>query len=741
MDGASEPGWLVRREIALIKASAGVDEAGVELVTGEGAGIAFTIATERSVHPSKADIRPVEPILFTYESPDDIGLGPPATIVSTRPDFPRDLGHLNPVRPGLPPSLCLAAAGLRGIYERFGIEGVLERLRNFLRDAKIGALMQDGWEPVPFGQGSNVRPGVLDAAFFQELAARQPGGGVALGAAGVKKNFAGLKPQAVPLTHLKQALEELKSKDEPKREVPWVFVWPDAATPFADPVFGDWTTYGEIAAGLEILGLKQRYETALGEALVNGVKFNNVDLDSRCAVVVVVGVWRPQPLRASIFGLSSDDAARRLELRAYLVVGTAKDPPLQAHHPATVIVSHCLPGPELYRFTSGVTGSREHKLIGAGALGSAIAEDLLRSGATKLVVVDKELLDPHNLARHAGRKADVFSAKVDAIASLAEELAMGQVAVIEPRQTDITRMTSKDIVAMASAGPIIDATASEGVRRHLAHVQQTADLSVLRTEIFDRGRLGVLFQSHASGADLIDLYCCLLLAATTDASVHDWLRRNESDPAVLDHLQLGFGCASLTTKLPGFAVRQHVSAFLPSILGAYTASGIGLNPLDEAFRPTGWRWIDVPPFVTFAPKPGSDWRVRVHPGAFEVMVRERANALPNETGGYLYGGWDARARVVSIVFASELPPGSRATPGAVELGPAGTTEDERRLEHATRGRLHLLGSWHSHTGKSAALSGIDLKTLGDHATVDRLRFVPTVGIVVADGDRQVFLEV
>jgi hypothetical protein len=741
MDGASEPSWLVRREIALIKASSGVDEASVQLATSEGAGIAFSVATERSVHPPKADIRPMEPILFTYESPDDIGLGRPAAIVSMRPDFPRDLGHLNPVRPGLPPSLCLAAAGLDGIYERFGIEGVLERLRNFLRDAKIGALMQDGWEPVPFGQCSNVRPGVLDAAFFQELAARQPGGGVAFGAARVRKDFAGLKHQAVPLAHLKKALEELRPEHEHKCEVPWIFVWPDATHPVAEPVFGDWTTYGEIAAGLEPLGLKQRYETALGEVLVSGVNLNDVDLDSRRAVVVIIGVWRPQALRASIFGLSSDDAARRLELRAYLVIGTTMDPPLQAHHPATAIVTHCLPGPELYRFTSGVTGSREHKLMGAGALGSAIAEDLLRSGATKLTVVDKETLDPHNLARHAGRKADVFSGKTDAIGSLAEELAMGQLAVIEPNHTDITRMTSEDIVAMASAGPIIDATASEGVRRHLALVQQKAEISVLRTEIFDRGRLGVLFQSHASGADLIDLYCCLLLAATTEESVHEWLRRNESDPAVLDHLQLGFGCASLTTKLPGFVVRQHASTFLPSILGACAASGIGLNPLDEAFRPTGWRWIDVPPFVTFAPKPGSDWRVRVHPGAFEVMMSERANALPNETGGYLYGGWDARARIVSIISASELPPGSRATPYAVELGPAGATEGERRLEHAARGRLHLLGSWHSHTGKSAALSGRDLKTLGDHATVDRLRFVPTVGIVVADGDRQVFLEV
>jgi proteasome lid subunit RPN8/RPN11 len=188
-------------------------------------------------------------------------------------------------------------------------------------------------------------------------------------------------------------------------------------------------------------------------------------------------------------------------------------------------------------------------------------------------------------------------------------------------------------------------------------------------------------------------------------------------------------------------VRQHASAFLPSILSDSSGNGIGLNPLDETFHPVGWRWIDVPPYKTFTPKSGSDWRVRIHPDVFEVMMRQRSAALPNETGGYLYGGWDAAARVVSVVFSSGLPPGTTATSASLALGPAGATEDERRLERATRGRLTLLGSWHSHTGGCASLSATDLKTLGGHAAVDQLQFVPTVGIVVADGAQQVFLEI
>jgi|CXWL01.1.fsa_nt_gi hypothetical protein len=735
--------WLVQRELAVLCASAGVETQSVQLETGAGdVRIAFNIATEMSVLPAKADIRAMEPIVISYASLDQIGLGPPRGIFSLRADFPRDLGHLNPVKPDAPVSICLAIAGLTPIYDQFGLEGVLERLRNFLRDAKIGALMQDGWEAVPYGDLSSMCPGSIDVRFFQDLAARQPGGGVAFGVARVRDKFAVLFPHEVPLAQLQAAIAAQKLERHGKNETLWIFVWPGAATERDAPVFSDWTTYADVRAGLASIGLPDAYEQALGQAITTGAGLNVVDINSAKVAVIVVGVWRPQPMRANIFGLSDDPAARKLEIRAYRIDGTGSEAPLQDGHRATAIVGHCFASPELNRFASGIDVPQSVTLVGAGALGSAIAEELLRAGTSAIQVIDPDMLSPHNLARHIGRDDDLFGPKGDSIQSIAEHLAHPQYRPqITAHHRDVTAFPTGDLLSLFGSTPIIDATASEKVRRYLCALQQFNSLTILRAEIFHRGRLGVLFQSYKSEADLLDLYCCMLLAAQDVPAICQWLTDEHVDPTPLDQLQFGFGCASQTVRLPNFVVRQHAAAFMPTIARDTTASSVGINPLSADFEPLGWQRIEVPAFHIWIPQPTVTWRVHVHPQVKEALERLRTAALPNETGGYLYGGWDAAVQTLSIVFASEPPPSTRATPSSLELGPAGETPEERRLLRATRSRLSLCGTWHSHPNDSAALSAKDRQTLRAHSIEDRKQYVPTLAIVVADGGFSTHLEV
>lgn len=715
-----------------MSASAGIDEASIALVEDAAeARIEFTIATEKSASAPQADIRSKEPIAFVYGSLDDIGLGPPRTVRSLRTDFPRDIGHLNPVKEGALASICLAAAGLTPVYDRFGIEGVLERLRGFLRDAKIGALMQDGWEPVPYGDTTEFCPGAFDPRFFQERAAAEPGGGVALGVARVIEKFCVLFPEEITTPNQPAAIAAQQVKGEPKNETLWVFVWGPSADARSAPLFGDWSTYGDIRAGLNGLGLRERYETALGTALAGNVRTNVVSMASAKTIILVVGVWRPYPLRATIHGLSPDPAARKLEIRAYRIQGTVTDEPLQDHHRAAAIATHSFATPDLFQFASGIAVPDEIGLIGAGALGSAIAEELLRSGVSRLHVMDHDRLAPHNLARHIGRHGEIFDPKGVSVVALAHSLGFpGKHADVRSLSEDVTTLAAADLVRKLGEGPIIDATANERVRRHLTKVQP---LPLFRTEIFHRGRLGVVFACNRSTADLLDLYCCLLLAALDHAALAEWLADDHASPTSLDQLQFGFGCASATVKLPNFVVRQHAASFMPTLLKPPPGAAIGFNPLTPEFEPLGWTRIDVPEFTIFTPKPATGWRVRMHAAVIEKMQDLRRRALPNETGGYLYGGWDAATQSVSVVFASDEPPGTKATPSSLELGPAGNTEGERQLIHATRQRLGLVGSWHSHPGASSSLSGKDLATIRGHALEDRDRFVPTLAVVVAAG--------
>lgn len=730
--------WIVRRELAVIRASAGIDEASIALVESAAEmRIEFTVVTEKSAGAPRADIRALEPIAFVYGNLDDIGMSAPRNVLSLRADFPRDIGHLNPVKSGAPASICLAAAGLTPLFDRFGIEGVLERLRGFLRDAKIGALMQDGWEPVPYGDTTDFCPGAFDPRFFQERAAAEPAGGVAR----VVGKFCILFPEEITTSNLPAAIAAQQLQGEPKNETLWIFVWGPAAQQHAAPEFGDWSTYGEIRVSLNNLGLRERYETALGTALASNVRTNVVSMASAKTVILVVGVWRPYQLRATIHGLSPDPVARKMELRAYRIQGTVADEPLQDQHRAAAIATHSFATPDLFQFMSGIAAPDEVGLIGTGALGGAIAEELLRSGVSRLHVMDYDKLTPHNLARHVGRHDGIFDPKGHSVVALANSLGFPEKhADVRSLTEDVTTLAAPDLERKLGQGPIIDATANERVRRHLAKVQHTQPLPLFRMEIFHRGRLGVLFVCNRSRADLLDLYCCLLLAAIEHGALAEWLADDHASPTSLDQLQLGFGCASATVKLPNFVVRQHAAAFMPTLLKPSADVAIGFNPLTPEHEPLGWTFIAVPDFTIFTPKPATGWRVSMHAAVIEKLQDLRGRALPNETGGYLYGGWDAATQSVSVVFASDQPPGTKATPSSLELGPAGNTEGERQLLYATRQLLVLVGSWHSHPGASSSLSAKDLATIRGHAVEDRDRFVPTLAVVVA-ADIDVHLEV
>ena len=121
------------------------------------------------------------------------------------------------------------------------------------------------------------------------------------------------------------------------------------------------------------------------------------------------------------------------------------------------------------------------------------------------------------------------------------------------------------------------------------------------------------------------------------------------------------------------------------------------------------------------------------------MTAGRQSALPAETGGYLYGSWDPTRKVITIIHASSLPPGSIATETRLELGKAGGTLAERRLTRLARGRIYLCGTWHSHPEGAAHMSGRDDRAMTAHAEKDAPELRPTLMIIVAQGDIQAHL--
>ena len=183
----SEGDWTdtLAREIRRLRRCPAIERATVSASTDKAGRVLvnFALQTDRLSEPTSTPILDVEPITLVYSSIDHVGLNTP-TVWSGRDDFPRDIGHINPTPADRPASLCLARAGLQPVYDRYGIDGVLQRLVEWLHDAKTGQLMLDHWEPVPMGDGQDLRGGYYDIAFFQQLAlSHDPHGGSRYGVA------------------------------------------------------------------------------------------------------------------------------------------------------------------------------------------------------------------------------------------------------------------------------------------------------------------------------------------------------------------------------------------------------------------------------------------------------------------------------------------------------------------------------------------------------------------------------
>lgn len=753
-DGSDEPvdGEIVAEpdlsqllEIARISQSAGVVASSIELRRlDEGEILTFDIKTEPTVGEPAADVREVERIHFVYLEGRAFGQTAPYNVLCDREDFPRKIGHLCSGEPGCRAAPCLALGGIQPIYERAGIEAIMTRLRDFLRDAKTGTLMMDGWEPVPFGVGQKLRMGQLEPRTLQEHALADPDAGSAVG---VAINFddddrkqVSVFSQILEPANVQAAIGFHNEKFDRKRvAVPWVFVWREPSAVERGPLFEDWRTGGELLEGMKAIGVDHAFDATVGDLLQRGVDFRCVrpPLFGR-AMVVIIGVWRPAPIMNAFFGYSEDQAARSLELRAFLVWQDYDKSILDADTRIETIVGDYPPRPSLMRWVAGADPLPPVALLGHGALGSAIHDNLARSGMEDVLVWDKDRIHPHNLARHSARTKDVYANKADQAKRLTDALWHDE-GKSEAIKDDIATVDIDDLKARIEGRLVIDATADEQVRLRMDELRGSTEATIVRTEMYHEGRLGMTFVSPPGGPTMSDMMLATIGLAPDDPDVAGWLNYEDRHPLGPDPLLYGFGCTSMTVHLPKHAVEQHASVACTAILGDRSEAGILLNPLDERLRPTGSRWVPMEAFTVLRPASVDEWQIRVSPSAIAAMAAERTAAVPAETGGYLYGSWDPTRRVITVIHASPLPPGSEATETRLELGKAGGTLAERRLTRLARGRVYLCGTWHSHPDGSAHMSGRDDRAMTAHAEKDAPDLRPTLMIIVAQDDVQAHL--
>jgi ThiF family len=112
-------------------------------------------------------------------------------------------------------------------------------------------------------------------------------------------------------------------------------------------------------------------------------------------------------------------------------------------------------------------------MIGVGAVGSSMAELLMRGGVQKLIVVDDDVFAAGNLVRHTLLIENIGDLKAR---SVAERLKLASPhAVVESMDSNISSLSSEEWANLESCSVLIDCTGSDEVLFHLAEQRGTAE--------------------------------------------------------------------------------------------------------------------------------------------------------------------------------------------------------------------------------------------------------------------------
>ena len=345
-------------------------------------------------------------------------------------------------------------------------------------------------------------------------------------------------------------------------------------------------------------------------------------------------------------------------------------------------------------------------LIGAGSLGSKIAMHLGRAGCAPSVVIDREIINPHNAARHAlyPRVRNMQMLWMDTKARLLCDALNGLGQQSEAITEDITAVISSDdgISRLRKPWVIVNTTASLVVREALAAAPaETLQARVVEGALYAQGRVGLLgIEGPERNPNLGDLI----------AEFYAVCRENEALQSIifgetegeLTRIGIGEGCGSLTMPMSDGQLSLHAAGMSEYLLermrqGLPDDGGkliIGL--LSETKLGVNWNTFAFGPVEHVTPANTTDWKVRIHERAVNKITAEVARWPACETGGVLIGRLSEVSRTFNIVDVIAAPEDSTRSASEFVIGMNGLRKIINGYASSTNWALYCLGTWHSH---------------------------------------------
>ena len=358
--------------------------------------------------------------------------------------------------------------------------------------------------------------------------------------------------------------------------------------------------------------------------------------------------------------------------------------------------------------------------IGAGALGSRLFEDGIRSGITKWKLIDDDKMLPHNLARHTLAKEDIGEYKASALVKRAKSILVDS--ECEAITQNFFSNDDKLLTALKEADLIIDASASIPVERQLALDSKTnaRKMSLFLNPV---GSSTILLLEDAAGTIRLDLlemqYYKELLRFPT-------FENHLKQP---DAIVYSTSCRSISKK---------VSTESFSLGAALGISGLKKYIHEPEARIVIWTLDDlevraqVVSAVEWVSFQFAEWTIYVEQDLLGLLYQQRSAKLPNETGGVLVGRFDCYRKILYIADQIESPTDSIASPTSYIRGCVDLEANIERVSSITSDNLHYIGEWHSHPTGDTTQSVDDIKLMSAISSYNHEFFRPSCMVIIGE---------
>lgn len=665
------------------------------------------------------DIRKTESIILVFDLINYPSASP--MVFTDRPDFPKNnLSHLYVAANNRPPAFCYVRGNRDEWYANKRIEDLVARISNWLRDAAIGALTEDGDQFDPLRLEGYSGTVIYDYdTMLDTVTNNKPLPSLIRLSIALFERSSETKQSTYKFVKIltpENAIKTIEEVDEERKKNKNVsnqknyhygyVIWGEKGVISKEYCVNLPRNWEEFKA---FCGF---YEIDYNE--LEKIIATNGNLNTFIHFPVIVAIKRPQ----TIIGYSSD--IEFINFRFWVDSDDIKDEKI-INNISIDFFSHNQPltqsqAAQISNFQ--IKSKFRTVIFGCGALGSKIIMHLSRAGYSQLSMVDPDSISPHNLVRHALFSEDEGENKAESLAKRINKLF--------PTETGLCMgFSNKELINekpfIEFHNWLMDFTASPAFFNTLSVTESASGKNVLSALISDFGNLGILYkEGNNRNPRIDDLQAHLYGLSLHNANICEWLQREKlanSNNNIT--VRVGVGCNSETTILSDDKISSHAAYFSGVIkrkMSNNSADGtINLCRINDATSyGIGSETINVSPVHIFEAINDTTWSIRVQDEVYKKILKEFSIGGKSETGGVFIGYCNHKIKTIYVVDSIHAPKDSEANSIHFMRGIDGLPEEIENAIKSSGGQIGYIGEWHTHPKGPNALSDQDMESVCKH---------------------------